>query len=107
MLKKIITEDEWYNVKSNLYYDFVSDSYFSELKDAEILKEKLELLNTIKEYEGDYFDRDYIKKRVLGQTDHEIQQIEDGMDQDKKEKEENQDDFDNEDDFDDENDENV
>ena len=72
LLKGIITENDWNEIRENISVDFIKDSYFSELKDAEIIRERLELLATLDEYVGNYFSKEWVRKNILMQTDEDI-----------------------------------
>ena len=72
LLKGIITEKDWAEIKENIAVDYIKDSYFSELKDAEIIRERLELLATLDEYVGNYFSKDWVRKNILMQSDEDI-----------------------------------
>jgi len=69
VLKGIITPDEWKEIQNKIRYDFMKDNYFEELKEAEILREKLSTLRDIEEHVGKYFSREWIIKNVLYLTD--------------------------------------
>lgn len=69
VLKGIITPDEWKEIQNTIRYDFMKDNYFEELKEAEILREKLSTLRDIEEHVGKYFSREWIVKNVLYLTD--------------------------------------
>lgn len=75
ILKKITTLKDWEHVQENLFYDFLSDSYFSELKKLEIMKERLDLLDQADSYVDKYFSQIYVKKNILMQSEDEIKQI--------------------------------
>jgi hypothetical protein len=62
-------------IKENIYYDFLSDSYFAELKKTEIMKSRLEIVDQADPYVGKYFSENYIRKEVLKQTDQEMVEI--------------------------------
>jgi hypothetical protein len=75
VLKGIITPDEWKEMKNVIRYDFMKDNYFEELKEAEILREKISTLRDIEEHVGKYFSREWITKNVLYMTDEEIKEM--------------------------------
>ena len=75
ILKKIMTEDEWKEHSEKFVYKFSEDSFFSEIKKIEIMKERMDLLDSMVEHEGIYFSRDMIRKKVLQQTDEEIKEL--------------------------------
>lgn len=74
--KNIVNEEEWENdLEQNVNFIYNSDNYFSELKDAEILKNRLEVLNQCDSYSEKYFSVDWIKRNILKQTDEDIKSI--------------------------------
>ncbi len=56
----------------HIQYNFLYDNHFSELKDAELLTERLNLVATAEPYVGKYFSQDYVRRKILRQTDLEI-----------------------------------
>ena len=87
ILKNIITPEDWAVMDEHIQYDFLYDNHFSELKDAELLNERLNMVQVAEPYVGKYFSQDYIRRKILRQTDIEIieqdklikQEIEDGI----------------------------
>ncbi len=77
ILKGIITEEDWNNWKSDLYIEFAKDNHFTELKDAEILREKLQSLDQIQNYVGEYFSKEWVMKNVLHFEDDTIERMQD------------------------------
>jgi len=75
VLKGIITIEDWSNLKEHIQYDYLKDGYFSELKSAELLRERLNLANEVSPYIGKYFSVEYIRKNVLRQSDDDIIEI--------------------------------
>ena len=75
VLKGVCTEDEWNVFKEGIYYDFIRDNNFAELKDAEILRERLSLLSQIDLYTGRYYSMDWIRRNVLRFSDDDIKTI--------------------------------
>ena len=75
VLKGIMTIEDWTNIKEHVQYDYLRDGYFSELKNAEILRERLNLANEVSPYVGKYFSVEYIRKNVLRQSDDDIIEI--------------------------------
>jgi hypothetical protein len=72
ILKNIITPEDWSVMDEHIQYDFLYDNHFSELKDAELLNERLNMVQVAEPYVGKYFSQDYIRRKVLRQTDVEI-----------------------------------
>ena len=90
VLKGIIAEEDWYSVRDSLQYDFLQDGHFAELKQTELLRERIALANEMREYIGKFFSVDYIRKNILKQNAREVeemdkqirQEIKDGIIQD-------------------------
>ena len=72
ILKNIITPEDWEVMSEHIQYDFLYDNHFSELKDAELMTERLNLAATAEPYIGKYFSADYVRTQILKQTDGEI-----------------------------------
>ena len=75
ILKGIIAEEDWSLIRSTLTYDFVSDGHFSELKESEMMKERIALVQSMEGYIGKYFSNRYIRKNILKQTDRDIEDL--------------------------------
>ena len=75
VLKDIVTGEEFDKVKDFIQYEFATDNHFTELKEAEILRERLDTLGTISDYVGKYYSNEYIRKYVLRQTEEDIKII--------------------------------
>ena len=72
ILKNVITPQDWDQMSDHIQYDYLYDNHFAELKDAELMQERLGLLATADPYIGKYYSIDYIRRKVLRQTDSEI-----------------------------------
>ena len=87
ILKKVISEEDWHTISHNLQYDFLQDGHFAELKQSEMMKERIQLVNEMRDMVGKYFSVEYMRKNVLKQSESEIaemnkqikQEIEDGI----------------------------
>jgi len=75
ILKGIINEDDWYTVRDILQYDFLQDGHFAELKQTEMLRERLNLANEMRDYVGKYFSVEYVRKNILKQNEREIEDM--------------------------------
>jgi hypothetical protein len=84
VLKGICTDTEWKEFKQNIYYDFIKDNNFSELKEAELMRERLSLLSSVDAYTGRYFSHTWIQRNVLRLTDDEIARMQKEMDEEKE-----------------------
>jgi len=72
LLKNVITPEDWEMMSEHIQYDFLYDNHFSELKEAELLNERLTLAQTAEPYIGKYYSQDYVRRKILRQTDIEI-----------------------------------
>ena len=79
LLKCICTLNDWEKIYQDINFKYTKDSYFSELKENEILREKVDMLNVLASYEGKYFSSKYIRKHILRQTDEMMRQIDQEM----------------------------
>ena len=75
ILKNIITPEDWEFLNDHIQYDFLYDNQFAELKESELMSDRLGILATIEPYIGKYFSNEYVRKKVLRQTDSEIVDI--------------------------------
>jgi hypothetical protein len=75
ILKGIIAEEEWPMIRDNIFYDFLQDGHFAELKQAEMLKDRIQLANDVRDYVGKYFSVEYVRKNILKQSDQDIEKI--------------------------------
>ena len=96
LLKGTMTKQEWNDIKDKIYFDFLEDNHFAELKDAEIMENRLRILADVDQYAGKYYSDEWIKKNVLRMTEDDIadiqQQIADAEPEDDEDGEE-EDDF--------------
>ena len=72
ILKNVITPEEWEYMSDHIQYDFLYDNHFAELKDAELMQERLGLVANADPYIGKYYSVDYIRRKILRQTDEEV-----------------------------------
>mgnify|MGYP005669268829 FL=1 len=80
ILTGVIAEEEWKSMSEHIQFDFLQDNNFTELKNAELLKERLEMLSQVENYVGTYFSKEWVKKNVLHLTDDEISEMQKQMD---------------------------
>jgi hypothetical protein len=85
VLKGICTAEEWDQFKQYIHYDFIKDNNFSELKEAELMTNRLQLLGSVDPYTGRYFSQQWIQRNVLRLTDDDIKEMQKEIDQEKKE----------------------
>jgi len=84
ILKGVIEPKDWPNIEESINVDFIEDNYFAELKEFEILRERLEMLQLVEEQIGQYYSREWVRRNILHQSDEDIHSIDDQI---KKEKE--------------------
>ena len=72
ILKNIVTPEDWELMSEHIQYDFLYDNHFSELKETELMTERLNMVATAEPYVGKYFSQDYLRRKILRQTDEEI-----------------------------------
>jgi len=84
VLKGICTDEEWKEFREHIYFDFIKDNNFTELKDAELMKERLSLLANVDPYTGRYFSQSWIQRNVLRLTDDEIKEMQSEIDEEKE-----------------------
>jgi len=77
ILKGIITEDDWKEWANDIVVDYIKDNHFAELRDAELLQGKLQLLDQVQQYVGEYYSKEWIMKNVLQFDDDDIKQMKD------------------------------
>ena len=75
VLKEIMTVEEFDKNRDFLQFDFATDNHFTELKDAEIIRERLDTLSQASEYVGKYYSDEYVRKYILRQTEEDIKVI--------------------------------
>ena len=84
VLKGICTDEEFELFKENIHYDFIKDNNFSELKEAELISNRLTLLQSVDPYTGRYFSQKWIQQNVLRLTDDEIQEMDAQIEKEKE-----------------------
>tara|TARA_B100001175_G_scaffold21546_1_gene16174 strand:+ start:1111 stop:2793 length:1683 start_codon:yes stop_codon:yes gene_type:complete len=75
ILKNIVTPEDWEKMSEHIQFDYKYDNHFAELKDHELMTERLNIMVAIEPYIGTYYSRDYVKRKVLRQTDEEIEEM--------------------------------
>ena len=77
ILKGIITDQDWNTWKNDITVDFLRDNHFAELKDAEVLQNRLNTLDQISQYVGEYFSREWVMKNVMQMSEEDIENMKD------------------------------
>jgi hypothetical protein len=75
ILKKVCTEEEWNEFKEEIWYDWRKDNNFNELKEAELMTNRITLLQFVDPYVGRYYSKEWVRKNILKQTDEDIEEI--------------------------------
>jgi hypothetical protein len=75
ILKGVCTSEEWEEFREKIYFDYKKDNNFAELRDAELLQNRLQILGTIDPYVGRYYSQEWVKKNVLQMTDEDIEEM--------------------------------
>lgn len=75
LLKGIMKEEDWTKIVQDIHFDFQKDSYFTELKETEIMRERLEMLQSVEPYLGRFYSDDWVKKNILKQSEKEMEEI--------------------------------
>jgi len=79
-LKGICTREEWDKFKEDIFYDYKKDNNFTELKEAELLQQRLQLVTVIDPFVGKYYSQEWVKKNVLRLTDEQIEEMQKQID---------------------------
>ena len=74
-----ITEDDWNNWKNKVTVDYLRDNHFAELKEAELLREKIQSLDQVSQYVGEYFSKQWVQKNILLMDDETIEAMDKEM----------------------------
>ena len=75
IIKGIIAETEWPAIRDQIFYDFLQDGHFAELKNSEMMRERLNLAREVRDYIGKYYSVNYVRRNILRQTETEIKQM--------------------------------
>jgi hypothetical protein len=93
VLKEIVSVEEFDKIKEFMQFNYATDNHFTELKDAEILRERIDTLGQVSEYVGRYYSKDWVRKYVLMQSEEDIKIIDKQIEDEKGDAEESEDDF--------------
>jgi hypothetical protein len=83
ILKGIVTEEEWEEIRQDVNIDYLQDTHFAELKNTELLSGRLAALRDLDEFVGKYFSREWVRKNVLMQTEEEMKELDKQMKEEK------------------------
>ena len=79
ILKGVVAEEDWLSIKDNLSYEYMKDGHYAEMRDMDLLKDRLDVLNTIEPFIGQYFSKKYVQKQVFRMSDDEIETMQKEM----------------------------
>ena len=82
ILKGVITPEDWDDMKEHIQYDYLYDNHFTELKNIEMLNEKINLITAMEPFMGRYFSTEYVRTQILGQSEVEKRELDDQMEDD-------------------------
>jgi len=83
--KQIMSEDDWFKICQRIKLDYATDSYFAESKQAEVYKDRMAIMREVADYSGKFFSDYWIRKNILRQTDEDIAEIDEQIQQEKAE----------------------
>jgi len=75
ILKGVIAPEDWEDMKEHIQYDYLYDNHFTELKNLEMMNEKLQIIAQMDPFVGKYFSTEYIRKEILGQSETQMEEI--------------------------------
>ena len=75
ILKNIITPEDWETLSDHIQYDFLYDNQFAELKETELIEGRLGILASIEPYIGKYYSQEWVRRKVLRQSDTEMKEL--------------------------------
>jgi len=82
ILKGVMSDQDWEVIKESIYYDFTKDAYMAEAKEAEILRNRVDLLNQVIPYVGTYFSREFVYEKILRLEDEDVDEMKKQIDDD-------------------------
>jgi hypothetical protein len=74
VLKQIMSIEDFHNIQQDIKYDFAKDNYFTELKDAEVIENRINLARNVQDMVGKYYSHEWVRKTILQQTDPDIKE---------------------------------
>ena len=81
ILKNIVTPQDWNKMAEHIQFDYLYDNHFAELKETELMNERLNLMTQIEPYIGTYYSRDFVKRKILRQTEEEMIEMDKEMEE--------------------------
>ena len=77
LLKGVIAEEDWASIRDNISFQYLKDGHYAEMRDMDLLRDRLDILNTIEPYIGEWFSKEYVRKHVFRMTEYEIKSMDD------------------------------
>ena len=84
ILKQIITEEDWDQWKNDIVVDYIRDNHFTEMRDIELLRERIQTMDMLQQYVGDYYSKEWVMKNVLMMDEDEIENMKKQIDDEMK-----------------------
>ena len=75
ILKGVIAPEDWDQIKEKIFFNFLQDGHFAELKNSEMMKERVQLAQSLEGYVGKYYSNNYIRTKILHQNEQEVKEI--------------------------------
>ena len=88
LLKGVISPEDWPNMQEHIQYNFLEDGHFAELKEAELLKDRIDTLSQVESYVGTFFSKQFVLKKVLNMNDAQIAEMQDQIEKESAEADE-------------------
>jgi hypothetical protein len=85
VIKGVMSKEQFEEIYQDIIFDYNKDNYFSELKEVDIMKERLEMMREVGEYIGQYFSKNYVYKNILRMTDEDIDEMKKEIDKEREE----------------------
>ena len=84
-MKGVLKEDDWNGIATDIKFDFARDNHFAELKDYEILSERMNILRDVNDYVGKYYSTEWIRRNILRQSDSQMKDIDNEISREREE----------------------
>jgi len=81
ILKGVVAEEDWPNIRDNISYNYLKDGHYAEMRDMDLLRDRMDMLNTIEPFIGNWFSKQYVQKQVFRMSDDEIELMQKQIDQ--------------------------
>ena len=75
LLKGVVSEEDWPSIKENINFTYLKDGHYAEMRDMDLLRDRLEILNTMEPFIGEWFSKEYVQKHVFRMSEDEIKDM--------------------------------